>query len=133
MSPEKGAEDIFECRRCGDCCKGFGGTVVDEADIRQIAAYLGIPPRTFWSRYCVPSGSRSVLAQGPDGYCAFWDQLCAIHPVKPRMCRAWPYIDSVLADVANWRVMAGVCPGIRTDISDEHIVACVKAKRQTAR
>ena len=27
------AEDIFDCKLCGECCKGFGGTYVDERDI----------------------------------------------------------------------------------------------------
>lgn len=132
MSADKAADDIFECRRCGDCCRGYGGTVVDEADIRNIAAYLGMKPRAFRTRYCVLSGSRPVLAQRPDGYCAFWDRLCTIHPVKPRMCRAWPYIESILTDVNNWRIMAGMCPGIRTDIDDEHIIACVQEKLRGA-
>jgi hypothetical protein len=27
------SEDIFDCKLCGECCKGFGGTYVDERDI----------------------------------------------------------------------------------------------------
>lgn len=132
MSPSEAGADIFECRRCGDCCRGYGGTVVDEDDIRAIAAYKDLSPEQFRSRYCVLSGSRLVLVQQPNGYCAFWDRLCTIHPVKPRMCRAWPFIESVLVDVQNWHIMASMCPGIRTDVSDEHIIACLKAKLQTA-
>ena len=128
MSPNEAACDIFECTRCGDCCKGYGGTVVDEADIRAIAAYLNMSAEKFQERYCVLSGSRPVLVQQSSGYCAFWDQLCTIHPVKPRMCRRWPYIESVVKEVNNWRIMAGMCPGIRTNVSDEHIIACVKKK-----
>ncbi len=131
-SPSAADADIFECRRCGDCCRGYGGTVVDEADIRTIARYLHVKPETFRAGYCDRSGSRLVLAQQSNGYCAFWDQLCTIHPVKPRMCRAWPYIESILVDVANWRAMAGMCPGIRTDVADEHIIACVKEKLRIA-
>ncbi|KPJ76792.1 MAG: Fe-S oxidoreductase [Deltaproteobacteria bacterium SG8_13] len=132
MSPDEAVSDIFECRRCGDCCRGYGGTVVDQADIRAIAAYLDMTPERIRSRYCVLSGTRPVLTQQPNGYCAFWDRLCTIHPVKPRMCRDWPFIRSVLVDVANWRIMAGLCPGIRTDISDGQIIACVKEKIRTA-
>lgn len=125
-SPEIDPSEIFECRRCGDCCRGYGGTAVDETDIRAIAAYLNISPDAFRLRYCVPGASRPSLVQQSDGYCAFWDRLCTIHPVKPRMCRLWPFIESVLVDVTNWRIMAGMCPGIRTDVSDKQIIACVK-------
>ena len=126
--PDNGEREIFKCLRCGDCCRGYGGTVVDNTDIRAIAAYLDMTPEAFRTRYCTMSGSRPVLVQQPGGYCAFWDQLCTIHPVKPRMCRAWPFIESVVVDPANWRIMAGMCPGIRTDVSDEHVVECVKKK-----
>ena len=88
MTSDKGRSDrIFECRMCGDCCKGYGGTYVSEADIAAIAAYLGMDSSTFKSRYCVLSGAKSLLAQQPNGYCIFWDKLCKIHPVKPHMCR----------------------------------------------
>lgn len=106
---------LFDCQMCGDCCRGFGGTYVTEADIKRIAAHIGSEPATVRTRFCTPSGRRQVLAQGPDGFCVFWDQLCTIHPVKPRMCRRWPYIPSVLADPVNWKIMAGSCPGIRAD------------------
>jgi hypothetical protein len=119
--------DIFQCRQCGECCKGFGGTYVNPDDIRAIAEYIGADPGRFAEKYCQKSGSRQVLAQGEDGYCVFRkDKLCSIHPVKPRMCRAWPFIPGVLADPANWRIMANSCPGIRTGFSDEVILRCVK-------
>ncbi|AQV00665.1 MULTISPECIES: YkgJ family cysteine cluster protein [Desulfococcus] len=118
---------IFECIQCGECCNGFGGTFVTPADIAAIAGYIGAPAESFVRDYCRMSGSRPVIAQGPDGYCIFYrDRLCSIHPVKPRMCRAWPYIESVLKDPANWRMMAGSCPGMRADITDACILRCVR-------
>ena len=119
-------EDIFSCTQCGDCCKGFGGTYLTEEDIRAIADFLREDPGRFIDQYCEMSGSRPVLAQGADGYCIFWDALCTIHPVKPRMCRQWPFIQSVLKDPANWHIMASMCPGIRTDIPDRVIRQCVE-------
>ena len=132
MSKINAETEAFQCRRCGDCCRGYGGTIVSEQDIKAIAGYLKISPEELRARYCVPSGSRLVLAQQSNGYCAFWDRICTIHPVKPRMCRAWPYIESVLVDVKNWRIMAGMCPGIRTDIPDRQILACVKNKLENS-
>lgn len=126
-SDDTPSETIFECIQCGECCNGFGGTYVTPANIAAIADFIGADPDTFVRDYCRMSGSRPVLAQGPDGYCIFFrDRLCSIHPVKPRMCRAWPYIESVLKDPANWRMMAGSCPGMRTDVSDACILRCVR-------
>ena len=117
--------DIFKCVQCGDCCKGYGGTFVTEKDIEAIAGYMKIDPKRFVEEYCQVSGGKPVIAQGEDGYCVFWDKLCQIHSVKPRMCRQWPFIESVLVDINNWRIMAGLCPGICTDVPDTVIKACV--------
>ena len=70
---------------------------------------------------CQTSGGQALIAQGQNGYCVFWDQLCKIHPVKPQMCRRWPFIDSIMVDVRNWRAMAATCPGMRADVSDDQI------------
>ena len=126
-------DELFECRMCGDCCRGYGGTYVSTADIQAIADYLQIDPSDFKNKYCRLSGSRYVIAQSANGYCIFWDQLCRIHPVKPRMCRNWPFIDAVLKDVANWRIMGASCPGIHTDISDQVIHRTVEQLIQERR
>ncbi|MDM8515222.1 YkgJ family cysteine cluster protein [Desulfobacterales bacterium HSG16] len=118
--------DIFECTLCGECCKGYGGTYVTPADIEAIAAYINEDPKLFIDRCCQLSGNRYVLAQNENGVCMFWDSLCTIHPVKPRMCRAWPFINSVLIDTDNWHMMAGSCPGMRTDVPNHLIAECVR-------
>jgi len=123
-----GPSDIFQCRQCGECCRGFGGTLVSDTDVAAIAEYLGISPDVFVKTCCARSGSGRVLAQGSDGYCIFAENaLCRIHPVKPRMCRAWPFIEGVLRDPGNWRIMAGACPGIRADVPEHVVIKCVKA------
>ena len=133
LQEELTASNIFECRQCGDCCRGFGGTLVSEDDVAAIAGYLGTSPDRLLKTYCVRSGSGLVLTQGEDGYCVFARRaLCRIHPVKPRMCRAWPFIENVLRDPGNWYIMAGACPGMRTDISEDTVVRCVKAVRALA-
>jgi len=121
MTSKPNDEPVFSCQKCGDCCRGYGGTYVSDADIQAIADYIHEDPERFKSRYCQLSGSRYVLTQSDNGYCIFWDELCRIHPVKPRMCRHWPYIPAVLEDLANWRIMGDACPGIRTDLSDDII------------
>lgn len=117
---------LFHCRRCGQCCKGYGGTYVTQDEIRAIAEFIGVDPVGFVSRYCTFSGGRPLLAQGDDGYCIFWDELCTIHPVKPRMCKAWPFIESLLTDDANWRIMAASCPGIHPEAPLEKVKAYVR-------
>jgi len=125
LSPQPTPDDVFTCLRCGDCCRGYGGTFVSRADMEAIAAFIHADPRTFAAHYCRRSGGKSVLAQRADGYCIFWDRVCTIHPVKPRMCRRWPFIESILVDPANWLAMAGSCPGMRTGIPLREVRACV--------
>ena len=120
--------DLFNCTLCGECCKGYGGTYLTAVDVDAIAAYLGISSAAFINGYTRLSGKRRLIAQGENGYCIFWDKLCTIHPVKPRMCRRWPYIPGVLADVSNWRAMAASCPGMNADAPDREILACVARK-----
>lgn len=121
-------DDLFECTQCGECCKGFGGTYVSTADMEALAAFLKITVEAVREKYCAPSGSRFVLTQGENGYCIFCEEKrCGIHPVKPRMCRAWPYIEGVLVDVTNWDAMAASCPGMRTGHPPEKILHCVRA------
>lgn len=119
-------EALFKCIKCGDCCKGYGGTYLSTSDISRISRFIGSDPQKFVDRYCRFSGNRPVLAQRADGYCIFWDRLCTIHPVKPQMCRKWPFIESILIDPANWLIMAGSCPGIQTDVAVDTLVECVK-------
>lgn len=112
---------LFECNQCGDCCKGFGGTYLSDMDIQAIADYIGECVETFKNRYCEPSGGRLVLSQGKDDYCIFYSNNCTIHPVKPRMCRRWPFIDSLLVDTVNWHIMAASCPGMRTNMEEKQL------------
>jgi Fe-S-cluster containining protein len=120
--------ELFECRKCGDCCKGFGGTYLTAEDIEAISRYIGSNPEKFVARYCSHSGTKPVLAQRSDGYCIFWDKICKIHPVKPLMCRKWPFIESVLVDAENWLIMADSCPGILTDVPVDMVQKYVKKR-----
>ncbi len=119
-------DDLFRCTLCGDCCRGFGGTYVSREDLVAIAAFLASDPSGVIDRCCHMSGGRYLLAQRADGYCIFWDQVCTIHPVKPRMCRRWPFIESVVTDALNWKIMAAFCPGMRTDVPLDRVRACVQ-------
>jgi len=125
--------DIFICKMCGDCCVGYGGTYVTEADVAAISAYIQSDPQEFVAAYCQMSGGRPVLRQGKNGYCVFWDRKCTVHPVKPKMCREWPFIASVLTDVRNWSIMADSCPGIQGDAPEDLVRARVEKERTANR
>lgn len=120
MTSENATEKIFECKMCGQCCKGFGGTYVTPENIEAICKYIQEDPETFIEKFCDPSGSRHVLTRGEDGCCIFFDpkKQCTIHPVKPYMCRAWPFLEAVVKHPENWEMMAGSCPGIITGIAE---------------
>ena len=118
--------DFFECQKCGECCKGYGGTFLGDRDIDRISAHLEIDKDFFLGHYCAWSGGRPLLKTGDSGYCIFWDGLCTIHEVKPRMCKIWPFIESVLVDPTNWAMMKSVCPGIREDGNANDLIECVK-------
>jgi Fe-S-cluster containining protein len=98
---------------------------VTPEEIRLISSYIGADPERFVQTFCQISGGRPLLAQQKSGYCIFWNEGCTIHPVKPRMCRAWPFIAGVLADPRNWFAMAESCPGMRSDVSAEEVIAAV--------
>ena len=119
-------DDIFTCRQCGDCCRGFGGTYVTDADIRRISKYIKVRPNDFRQRFCQASGQGLLLVQGDDGYCIFYRAGCSIHAVKPKMCRDWPYIQNLLVDITNWQAMASMCPGINKQASANAVKDRVK-------
>ena len=119
-------QDLFACQNCGQCCKGYGGTYITESEIKNICRYLGLDRKRFVRCYCQMSGGKSLVAQAENGYCIFWERQCTIHPVKPHMCRKWPFIESILVDASNWQTMAASCPGMRTDFSDRQIRNCVR-------
>ncbi len=119
-------EDIFKCKMCGDCCKGYGGTYVTKKDIDAISEYINADPDSFVSIYCDISCGKPLLKQGMNKYCIFWNKICSIHPVKPSMCKNWPFIESIITDVDNWYVMGGLCPGIHTDVAPADILDCVE-------
>lgn len=127
---DKPDDDVFLCKQCGECCKGYGGTYVTPQDVSAIARYIQVTEEELLENYCRLSGSRPLLAQKENGFCIFWDKLCTIHPVKPRMCKAWPFIPAVIVEPANWEIMAGSCPGIRTDVSADDLKKIVAKKIQ---
>lgn len=126
-SEHNSPEDIFECRLCGQCCLGFGGTYVTADDILRISDYIKADPETFVSRFCDMTGAGPVITQSPDGPCIFFDTetQCTIHPVKPRMCRAWPFLEALIKNPENWDAMASACPGMTPSVAHADVIRIV--------
>lgn len=122
-------DDIFQCTQCGECCMGFGGTYVTDTDILRIAAYVDTEPERFVLEFCEKSGTRYVLRQSDKGTCVFFDRLCTIHPVKPYMCKAWPFIKTLVNNPENWDAMAGSCRGMKPGVPLDR-VSCIAGQEQ---
>lgn len=118
--------DFFQCQKCGECCKGYGGVFVNEQEIKHISRYLNMDAESFLTDYCQWSGGRPLIRTSESGYCVFWDKVCTIHPVKPRMCKIWPFIESILVDPTNWDVIRSVCPGVCENVRSEDLTECVR-------
>lgn len=123
-------DEIFECTQCGQCCTGYGGTYITEEDTRRIAEFVNMSREAFLADYCQKAdGGMFVIAVGEDGRCIFFKENCSIHPVKPRMCRAWPFIDAVAKAPSNWEIMADACPGIRTGAPLDYVQKVVRQEQ----
>lgn len=118
--------DFFQCEKCGECCKGYGGTFLSEREIKRISRYLNIDSASFLRDYCQWSGTQPLIKSSDSGYCVFWDEVCTIHQVKPRMCKIWPFIDSLLIDPTNWDIICSMCPGARTNVNSKDLAECVR-------
>lgn len=105
---------VFECQKCGHCCEGRGGIVLEEGELERIAQFLEQAPQDVRNEYCVVSGGKWKLGIGKDGFCVFFrrEQGCGIHEVKPNVCRAWPFFRGNLVDETSMRMAADFCPGI---------------------
>ncbi|OGR27099.1 MAG: hypothetical protein A2139_10110 [Desulfobacca sp. RBG_16_60_12] len=114
---------VFQCRQCGDCCAGRGGIFVKPDEVEAMAALLHMPAAEFGHRYVEVSdlGPRLTVA---DGVCVFLmaGGLCRVHPVKPFICRQWPFLPALLVDADELENAKTACPGINPACSHEDFV-----------
>lgn len=121
MSPRK-PRPVFDCRQCGDCCVGRGGIFVRPHEVEEMAALLEMTPEGFSSRYVEVSaqGARLTIE---NGVCVFLeDNRCRMHPVKPFICRQWPFLPALLVDADELEQAKGACPGIDPECRHEDFV-----------
>ncbi len=101
---------------CGHCCQGTGGIIVSEPEWQRIASYLRTSSEQFLNKYTDPQGEKRRLKSDSNGYCLFFSsQGCSIHPVKPDICRAWPFFRGNIIDASSWEMAQDYCPGIKAE------------------
>lgn len=88
-------EDVhYVCQRCGNCCRWPGEVPVDDQEIREMAAHLGIPETVFVEQFTKLRLNRGglTLIEKPDGACILLadGNHCRVNPVKPHQCRGFP-------------------------------------------
>jgi Fe-S-cluster containining protein len=112
MSPDPHPQ-VFQCRQCGDCCFGRGGIYVRPDEVEAMAALVELSVEEFCRLYVEASalGPRLTVA---DGVCVFLmaGGLCRVHPVKPFICRQWPFLPAMLVDPDELENAKTACPGI---------------------
>jgi len=115
-------EPAFTCRQCGHCCHGRGGIVLTDHDIARLAGHVGLEPQAFLERYSEQMAGRTVLCTGDDDWCVFYDEGCSVHPVRPDICRAWPFFRGNLVDEDAWVMIQDYCPGVVAEAGHEEFV-----------
>jgi uncharacterized protein len=114
---------VFQCRQCGDCCAGRGGIFAKPDEVEAMAALLTLPVPEFCRLYMEASalGPRLTVA---DGVCVFLmaGGLCRVHPVKPFICRQWPFLPALLVDPDELANAKTACPGLNPECSHEDFV-----------
>ena len=120
---------VFSCRQCGECCRGERGILVTAAELTAMAAHLGLGPGDFAARYLVDTPMGPQLASR-DGACVMQEgSLCLVHPVKPRICRQWPYLAALLSHADEFAAAKEACPGLATDAGHEEFIEAARETR----
>lgn len=105
---EKIKSDIedFECKKCGECCRGNGVVSITTNEAKNISEFLELLLDDFFSTYTVKiDDSRYFLKDKDNLDCIFLeDSICKVHPVKPQQCIDYP---------KKWRnkYLINKCPG----------------------
>ncbi len=118
-----GNNSVFNCRMCGECCRGAGGIVLSQKDIERLAGHLDLSISTFLQQYAEHKNGKYRLKVGLDEYCVFFRQGCNVHDAKPDICRAWPFFKGNIVDPYSFAMAKEYCPGIHPEASHEAFAA----------
>ncbi|WP_457571018.1 YkgJ family cysteine cluster protein [Desulfovulcanus sp.] len=114
----------FDCKMCGQCCQGEGGIVVTDEEQKAIAKFLHLSLPVFRKKYIYSKSDKDFIQTDEDSFCIFFQKEtgCLIHPVKPKVCRAWPFFRGNLVDKTSWEMAKEYCPGINPEVSFEEFI-----------
>lgn len=106
---------IFQCLRCGNCCRHEGEVRLDDGEAERMASGLGLDVATFTAQFTRLRDDRRGLSlkDQSDGTCIFLEgtpPACHIHANKPRQCRDFPRL---------WKYedLETICPAARKPLS----------------
>jgi len=126
-APDPGAA-VFVCRLCGECCQGVGGILVTPREIEALADFLGLSREALCREYLVDSPLGPQVA-AREGACVFLAAgRCRVHPVKPRICRQWPFLPALLADPEEFEAAKEACPGLAPQATHEDFRRAFRAR-----
>ncbi|MGE5645099.1 MAG: YkgJ family cysteine cluster protein [Acidobacteriota bacterium] len=104
----------FSCKPgCTKCCEQRGYVYISERDLKRAAAFLRMTPAAFETAYVYRTRHLLRLRKPRGSQCHFLrENGCAIHPVKPTQCRAFPFWPELVGDRKVWHETGSYCPGI---------------------
>jgi len=122
MSPDPHPQ-VFQCQQCGECCVGRGGILVRPDEVKAMAALLALSEAEF-CRCFVEDSALGPRLTAANGVCVFLmaKNLCRVHPVKPFICRQWPFLPAILMDPDELENAKTACPGINPESRHEDFV-----------
>jgi Fe-S-cluster containining protein len=125
MTDNSEKSPVFNCKQCGDCCSGRGGIHVEPREAEAMAALLSMPVEDFCRNYVEASVTGPRLTVAANGFCVFLMEgnLCRVHPVKPFICRQWPFLPALLVNADELEHAKGACPGINPTCTHMDFVA----------
>jgi uncharacterized protein len=113
MSKLEASPPVFQCQQCGECCEGRGGIFPTPGEIDLMAQYLKMSVEQLRQDYLEITPLGLAVKNKPVGGCIFNDQgRCSIHPVKPRICRDWPFLPAILLHDNEFEAAKEACPGL---------------------
>jgi uncharacterized protein len=81
-----------------------------------MAQYLKMPVAQLRETFLEPTPMGLAVKNKPGQGCVFNEGgRCTIHPVKPRICRDWPFLPAILLHPNELEAAKGACPGLNRD------------------
>jgi Fe-S-cluster containining protein len=97
--------------------------------VERISAFLGLDQAEFMARHTLLRNGNREIGTKEDGACHFLaDKVCSIHPVKPAVCRLWPWLPGALADEMGFLSLKQDCPGVAREATWEDFKAQHRAE-----